>query len=162
MALAGAGQRDAVPVVINSITELPASEAAAAEDYLLWLAQDRPPKDLAPGDGEARRKRRDAWVAWWAAHGARAEPAGYEAVAGREGYLGNTVLIQPQNNQVIELGPDGKERWKLTNLQGPMDAVVLRRNRILVAESDGQRVTERNFAGEILWQATTPGCWPVG
>ena len=37
-----------------------------------------------------------------------------------------------------EFGPDGKARWKLDRLLGPMDAQVLPSGRVLIAEYQGQ------------------------
>jgi HEAT repeat protein len=155
--LAGAGRRDAVPAVIDALADMPAPLAGQAEEFLLTLAGDQPPPGLAAGD-DARR-RRDAWAAWWAARGGRVELTARPPVRG-EG-RGGTVLVQPQGNQVVCLGTDGKERWKLSGLLGPQDAQVLGPNRVLVAEHNGQRVTERNLRGDVLWQKPTPTSWPV-
>jgi HEAT repeat protein len=161
LALAGAREREAVPVLIALVGELPAAQAALAEDYLLRLTRDRPPADLPSGDSEARRKRRDLWAEWWGANGARVElVVRYAAPAERS--RGQTLLVQPEGNQVVEVGADGKVRWKLTGLLGPYDAEVLGRDRVLVAEYNGQRVTERNLKGDVLWQKQTPDAYPVG
>src|SRR5208282_1718828 len=63
---------------------------------------------------------------------------------------GFTLLVQPQSNTITALGPDGKERWALTGLEGPVDAQVLANGHILVAESN--RVTERDVRGTVLWK----------
>jgi HEAT repeat protein len=157
LALAGAQEREAVPVLIALVGELPAEQAAPAEEYLRRLAARRPPEGLPEGgDGEARKKRQEAWAAWWAAHGARVrlvDPRGPEAA---ERYHGYTLLVQNQNNTVTELGADGKVRWKLTGLVQPWDAQVLPGGRVLVAEYSARRVTERNLKGEVLWQTAVP------
>jgi len=48
----------------------------------------------------------------------------------------------------------------MTGLLNPWDAQWLPGNRILVAEYNGQRVTERNLKGDILWQVAV-GSWPM-
>src|SRR5262249_27585604 len=58
--------------------------------------------------------------------------------------------------------PDGKPRWEIKGLSGPFDAIVIGHDRVLIAEHNGQRVTERTFQGEILWQKSTPNAWPIG
>jgi hypothetical protein len=63
---------------------------------------------------------------------------------------GYTLLVQPQANTITALGPDGKERWALTGLQGPSDAQVLANQHVLVAEAN--RVTERDLRGTVLWK----------
>jgi HEAT repeat protein len=162
LALAGAREREAVPVLIDLVAELPSLQSAPAEEYLHQLAQDRPPAGLPPGDGEARKKRRDAWAGWWAAHGDRVVLVERRTPVILERFHGYTVLVQPQGNQVVEVGADGKVRWQLAGLLQPHDAQVLARDRVLVAEHNGQRVTERDLKGEILWQKQTAGAWPIG
>jgi HEAT repeat protein len=161
LALAGAREREAVPVLISLLGELPGARADLAEDYLRRLAAGRPPADLPAGESEeARNKRRDAWAAWWQASGAGARLVPRHVSQLTERYHGYTLLVQSQNNQVVELGPDGKERWKLTGLLNPMDAQVLPGDRVLVAEYNGQRVTERNLKGDVLWQKQLKS-WPI-
>jgi HEAT repeat protein len=161
LALAGAGQREAVPVLIDLVGELPAAQGALAEDYLLRLAGDRSPS-MPAGDGAARKKRRDAWAAWWAGAGAKVPMVARLTPAAVERVHNCTLLVQPQGNQVVEVGPDGKVRWQIAGLLGPQDAEVVGRDRVLVAEFNGQRVTERNFRGEVLWTRAMPGSWPLG
>jgi HEAT repeat protein len=161
LALAGARQKEAVPVLIDLVGQLPAAQGAAAEDYLLRLAQDRPPSPLPTGDGPARQKRRDAWARWWASAGGRVQMVARSAPAVVERFHHYTLLVQPQGNQVVEVAADGKVRWQFTGLLGPRDAEVVGRDRVLVAEFNGQRVTERNLQGEVLWTRQTPGAWPM-
>jgi hypothetical protein len=53
-------------------------------------------------------------------------------------------------------------RWEIKGLLGPQDAQVVSRERVLVAEHNGQRVTERNLQGDIVWQKQLGSGWPVG
>jgi HEAT repeat protein len=161
LGLAGARQREAIPVLIKLVGELPAAQGSAAEDYLLRLSGDQPPAGLPAGDGDARAKRRDMWAAWWAANGARMQLVDRYPPTGVERHRGYTMLVCMQNNQVSELGADGKLRWELTGLMGPWDAQVVGHDRVLVAEHNAQRVTERNLRGEIVWQKENLQGWPV-
>jgi HEAT repeat protein len=161
LALAGRGDREAVPVLIALVGELPADEAGPVEDYLTWLCGDRPPPALSAEDARSAAKRQEAWAAWWEAHGARVElgerPARLEATR----QLGFTLLVQPQQGQVVELDQQGKVRWQINGLGGPQDAQVLPGDRVLVAEFSLNKVTERNFKGEVLWQKAVAG-QPLG
>src|SRR5690606_7939726 len=56
-----------------------------------------------------------------------------------------------------EMTPDRKVRWEIIGLAGPMEAQVLPGGRILIAESNGRRVTERDTAGNVLWEISIPG-----
>jgi hypothetical protein len=123
------------------------------------------PADLPPGDGDEgvnRKKRRDAWAAWWKANGVRVALVERYPPAFREHFHGYTLLVLAASNMVVELGTDRKVRWQLTELLNPRDVQVVGPDRILVAEYNGQRVTERNRKGDILWQKQLPGAWPFG
>src|SRR5262249_18636048 len=66
-------------------------------------------------------------------------------------WLGYTLLCDCTRNRVYEIGRDGKERWAIDNVLFPVDAWVLPGNRVLIAEYNGRRVSERDFKGKILW-----------
>ena len=66
--------------------------------------------------------------------------------------LGFTLVILLDINQVLELDRANHVRWHIEGLGYPLDAQMLPDNRVLVAEHDSNRVTERNTQGEILWQ----------
>jgi HEAT repeat protein len=156
LALAGAKERDAIPVLIASLTELPSAQTAPAEDYLRRLAGDAPPRDLPEGDNH-RQKRRDEWAKWWAANGAKVALVDRHAPTAVEHFHHYTLLVQPNNAQIFEQGPDGKVRWLISGLSNPQDAQVLPGgNRVLIVEGGTRRVSERNLKGEILWQKVLP------
>jgi HEAT repeat protein len=152
LALAEAKDRESIPVLISLIGELPAEQTWPAEDVLLRLAGDQAPA-LAPGtDDASRRKNRDAWSAWWQQQGARVDLAKLEGVARLLGY---TQIAQWDNGQVgriLELDRDGKTRWEVQNIPWPLDFELLPGNRLLCAEYYDNRVAERNFKGEMLWE----------
>src|SRR5262249_23176203 len=58
---------------------------------------------------------------------------------------------QSNNNQIVELDQKRQVRFTMTGLMSPWDAHFISNNRILVAEYNGQKVTERNLKGDILW-----------
>ncbi len=162
LALAGgAHDRDAMPILIALIGEQNGDQSGAAEEYLLRLAADHGPLNLPVGDGDARARRRDLWAAWWKDNGERVALVDRYAPSAVQRYLGYTLLIQPGNNQIVELGADGKERFKLGNLLNPQDAQALPGDRYLVTEGNGQRVTERNLKGEVLWTKQLPNMFPI-
>jgi HEAT repeat protein len=164
LSLAGSRQREAVPVLIALIGEMPSAQSSAAEEYLHRVAGDRAPADLPSGDGEDnanRKKRHTAWADWWKANGERVALVDRYPASAAERYHGYTLLVQIQTNSVVELGTDHKPRWQLNGLLGPQDAEVVGPDRVLVAEHNGQRVTERNLRGDILWQKQIPTGWPI-
>jgi HEAT repeat protein len=157
LALAEARDPGALPALTSFIAQAPPDLAAQAEDYLSQIAGEAGPKDLPQGE-DNRQKRSAAWAFW--AQTAKNNPAVFGAIpttarervgpaSGRR-LRGYTLLVQPQANTVTAMGPDGKERWALTGLQGPSDAEVLANQHILVAETN--RVTERDLRGTVLWK----------
>ena len=78
-----------------------------------------------------------------------------------ERFLNYTLLVQPNNGMVTELGSDGKTRWEIKGLANPWDAQVLPGgDRVLITEFSSRLVTERNLKGDILWKHQTPN-WPI-
>ncbi len=57
-----------------------------------------------------------------------------------------------QTNRVFEFRPEGKARFEMSDFDSPVDARVLPGRRILVAEQNARRVSERSFSGKLLWQ----------
>jgi HEAT repeat protein len=148
LALAAAQEKDAVPVLIDLLGELPPTQAGDAEDYLRRLAGERAPAVSLGSDAAGRQKCRDAWAAWWHEHEATAElppPAASRL-------LGYTLIIYMNPCQVVELGADHRPRWEIDNLAYSYDAQPLPGDRVLVAEFSGGRVTERTARNEVVWE----------
>ncbi len=151
LALSFVRQKEAVPVLIAALADAPTEQAIQAEEYLYRIAGDKAPANLPGGENE-RGKRRDAWLKWWKEQGDKVVLLDRSALSQITRFLNYTLLVSQQTNTVSELGADGKQRWAITGLVGPFDAQVLPGDRVLIAEYNGQRVTERNFKGDILWQ----------
>jgi HEAT repeat protein len=158
LALANVHDKEAVPVLIGLLGELPLEEGRPAEELLQRLASGRGPAETSGDDEAARKKRRDNWLAWWKDNGAKVDMAVLKAAPPRDMYLGYAVIAMNNNARVCEIGPDGKERWHIDNLQNPWDAQALPGDKVLIAEFNASQVTERNTKGEVLWQkqATNP------
>jgi hypothetical protein len=151
--LVGAGDRRAVPVLIDLLAILPSEQAEQAEELLYRLAGAYAPPAPLGHDAAMQRKCRDAWQLWWREHGEQVDMA---VLKDRERQLGYTLLVLLNDNRVIEWDRDGKPRWQVNGLAAPLDSEVLPGRRVLIAEHDTKRVTERNFKGEILWQKKLP------
>ncbi|MFN4260394.1 MAG: PQQ-binding-like beta-propeller repeat protein [Gemmataceae bacterium] len=155
LALVEAKDKEAIPVLIDLLGELPSTESWKAHEMLFRLARDQAPT-LPLGDKpEERRKCRDAWNAWWLAHGQELDLTDFDLVP-RE--LGLTVVAYLDANnttgRVAEITKEQKVNWQLTGLNYPVDAQVVGKDRILVAEHRLNRVTERDLKGTIIWQHT--------
>jgi HEAT repeat protein len=148
LAMAGTREKEAVPVLIAVMTELPAAQGMLAEDYLRRVAGDGSPAVALAGDAAERSKCRDAWLAWWKANEATADLA---VAAAPNRQLGYTMVLSLQPQQLSELGPDGKPRWTIQGFNYAYDAVALPGDRVLIAEYNNVRVSERNTKGETIW-----------
>ncbi len=157
-ALVEAGDRDAVAALIDLFGDLTGEDRAEVEDLLERLAgEDAPavPRNDAP---DLRRRRRDAWRAWWQVHGDKAD---LTRLAAAPRPAGRTLLVQADAalsvGQVLEVGADGSLLRHLAGeLHGPVAVEGLPGGRLLIAEYGGRRVTERDFGGKVLWEKALP------
>jgi hypothetical protein len=153
--LIAARDKRGVTGLIGLLRDAPPLVAWQAEDMLYRLAGDQAPAASGkPGDNAERQKRQEAWTAWWREHEATTDLARLDV---EQRLLGLTLFVAydgfPGGGRIWESGADGKARWMIDkDLSGPIDAHILPGNRILIAEHQANRVTERNFKGDILWQ----------
>lgn len=157
-ALVGAKEKDAIPVLIERLIDLAGEDRWAVEDLLERVAGEGAPAVPRDDADATRRQRRDAWRAWWEAHG---DTVDLTRLPEPPRPLGRTLLVQTDllalDGQVLEVGADGKPLWRVEGLREPIAAEVLPGNRVLIAEYGGKRVGERSFKGEILWEKELPG-----
>jgi HEAT repeat protein len=154
VALACAADRQAVPVLIDLLADLPRGELWQAEEILYRVAGATAPQLESADDVTARAKYRGAWKTWWKDNAATTKLA---ALSVPPPLLGFTVIAaiadtNPSNSRVLEVDRNGKVRWQFDGLNYPVDAHVLPGNRVLIAEMGASRITERDFKGNILWQ----------
>lgn len=152
MALAVARDKDAVPILIALLSELPNTSAARVEEFLTRLAGDKAPATSGSSDVEARKRTHAAWQGWWQQHGPTLDLATFEEM---RWLFGHTILLETSrwpSGRVVEVDYYGKPCWQIDGLLAPVDAVLLPGGRVLVAEHAGNRVTERDLKGNVLWQ----------
>jgi hypothetical protein len=141
--------RAAVPVLIALLTEAPEEETWRVEDCLIHVAAGQAPSVPEAGKDDPRKVLRAAWEKWWANNAGRVDLARLDDAPR---LLGLTLVPEMHANKVWECGADGKPLWEVTGLECPIDAQVLPGGRLLVAELNGNRVTERDHKGTVLWQ----------
>ncbi|HVS39600.1 MAG TPA: HEAT repeat domain-containing protein [Gemmataceae bacterium] len=151
MALAAAHDKTAVPALIDLLDQLPRLECSRVEEVLNRIADDKtgPAPPPAALDPDARRKYRDAWKAWWIAGGMKADADRLADAARTNGY---TLVILLDQNRVLELDRANHPRLDVSQLNFPLDAQLLPNDHILAAEHNGNRVTERDAAGKVVWE----------
>ncbi len=149
LALANAHDRDAIPVLIDLLGQLPREQSWPADEILRRLAGDQAP-NVALGHTEAsRRASRQAWADWWQAHGSEVNLAKLSEPPPVFGY---TVVVLLDAGRILELDRDNKVRWEIDGLVYPLDFQFLPGNRVLVAENKANRVTERDLKGQVVWE----------
>jgi HEAT repeat protein len=150
LALGSARERDAVPVLIALLSELPADQVYQTEDALFRLAGESPPELPSDSSPAGRAKRRAVWADWWTKNAERVDLARLSGTAP----LGYTlaVIFPGGNVRVSEFGPGNRVLWKIEDLDNAVDAHIVAGNRVLLAEYGAQRVTERTFDNKIVWE----------
>lgn len=150
-------EKDAIPTLVGLLHGTPLSVAWSAEELLCRIAGEQAPHvSLGGGKDDERRRCRDSWKDWWAKQGDKLDLAKLDL---EQRQLGLTLIVTldgAAKGKVWEVGPDGKTRWEVADVQGPIDARVLPGNRVLVAEYYGRKVTERDFTGKVHWSYDVP------
>jgi HEAT repeats/PQQ-like domain len=148
-ALLYVGEKAAVPALIGLLT-VPAPETVwQAEDLLLRIAGEEGPVAPVSTDDRERALYRDRWLRWWEASSGKINLARLVEDPPQRGW---TLIAQMSTSKVYEIDRQGKVRWSVEGLSGPIDAQILPGNRVLIAEHHGSRVTERNLQGKVLWE----------
>ncbi len=147
--LLAAHEKDAVPVLIELLAGQTADIVWQVEDLLLRIAGEGGPTAPSSSEPKDRQEYRERWAKWWQANAAKVD---LPKLAQEPPQRGWTILSQMSTSRVYEIDRQGKERWAINGLQGPIDAQVLPGDRVLIAEHHSSRVTERNLRGTVLWE----------
>ncbi|MCE9531101.1 MAG: HEAT repeat domain-containing protein [Planctomycetes bacterium] len=157
--LAKAGDEEALPALLKLLSDGPIEYAFQVEDMLCQLldSEERPPATLNGNDAGMRAKARDAW-AKWVMDRQKDKKLKLARLNEVEPLRGLTLIVEVDGGgvnggRIWECGPDGKQRWELGNLGGPVDVQVLPGGRLLIPEYYNSRVTERDREGKILWES---------
>jgi len=147
------GEKRAVDTLIVLLADTNLITAHLAEDMLFRLADSQKAPEVTVNNDESSRNRaRSAWEAWWKEHRDKIDLAKLNL---DQAVMGYTVIAEYSDSghgmgRVWECGPDGKQRWEITDVSSPMDVQVLRNGHVLIAERG--RITERNSTGKVLWE----------
>ncbi len=154
LGLATARDKRSVPVLIGLLGELPPPEAGRVEELLYRIADDKAPPAPASSDAALRYKYRDSWKAWWEDNGAKVDDV---KLADAARTLGYTLVILLDQGRVLELDAANQTRLEVEQLEFPLDAQILPHDHVLVAEHGGNRVTERDAKGAVVWEHRIEG-----
>ncbi len=155
---------DLVPVMIDLLAELTPNQLWPIEEALIRLAGEKAPSVGLGSDAASRKTCRDAWNKWYQTN---AKTIDMTKLTEGTAYLGYTLIVQHNNRigvgggnqgEILELDKEKNVRWKIQIPVGyPVDAQVLGANRVLVAEYQGGRVTERDLKGDVKWEYNCGG-----
>ncbi len=153
VALAGARDKDATAALIHTLDGPPSRQTSLVEELLYRVAGRTAPPPPASTGPASRRRHRQAWEGWWKENAAKVDGAKLEEVAGTLGY---TLIVLLEAGEVLELDATDRPRLDVKGLEYPLDAQLLPGDRVLVAEYNAARVTERDRAGKVLWEYKVP------
>lgn len=149
--------RRGVPALLALLENGSLERAAEAEDLLGRIAGEKAPPEALSDDAGQRRRCRQAWEKWWREQGEKQGLAGL-ALQGR--VLGIRMVAAHGRvrggGRVWEYGP-GHRTLREVQVDGPLDLRVLSGGRLLIAEYDGRRVTERDRSGKVVWEHPLKG-----
>lgn len=158
LTLARAGDKTVIPELLKLLTDGHSDYAYRVEDLMFQLLGDsKMDVTLSKGDEANRKASREAWEKWWKENETKVDLA--RLVTG-EPIKGFTLVVEVDQvavnggqGRVWECGPDGKQRWEWTNVNGPVDIQVLPGGKYLLAEYYNSYVTERDREGKIVWKS---------
>lgn len=155
LALVAAKEKEAVPVLIDLLTQLPSRDTGMVEELLYQVAADKAPSGDGGSDEASRRRYRDAWKKWWDEDGAKLDLAKLEEASKTLGY---TLVLLLDAGKAMELDNANRPRWIVEGLEFPLDVQLLPGDRLLSAEHNGNKVTERDAKdkGKIVWEYPVP------
>ena len=183
----GGADKDAVPVLIGLLADLPADRVWEAEEMLAFLAGDKGAAVSVAGDADARKKARDAWAAWWADNNASIDLAKLDLNEKRElGYLLVVEIELPRQAGRPRRGTGRRRQARAgrsTTSTGPQDAQAVGGNRVRAdrqqrpcASASARRPATRRSSGRrraarpsacSAWPTATPSspaataCWSL-
>jgi HEAT repeat protein len=158
--LLAARNKKAVPSFVSLIESVPTPYLPRVEETLFRIANDEGPSD--PITPDSRAKAAKTWSKWIADNQSKIDLTN---VGDRESYLGLITICEYDNQvgqifgQVWETPRGGAKRWSFggnNTVQGAMDAQTLPNGRVLVAENNQNRITERDTTGAIKWEYRIP------
>jgi len=167
-------EREIVPVLVDLLNYLNPDQLWPVEEVLVRLAGDKTPNVSLGTNDPTRKKCHDAWQAWLDKEGKTINLAKLEEP---QVMLGFTLIVhqninrvmagglrRPQVGEVQEIDIAKKVRWKFDVPTFPVDAQIVKvdgTDRVLIAEYQGGKISERDFKGEVKWEKNVGGP-PIG
>lgn len=173
LALLDFKEAEALPVLVELLGVLNPDHLWPVEEILVRLAGDKAPTMSLGTDETSRHLCRQAWRDWLQKQLQKEGKVDLALLDQPLKMLGYTIVVQQTHNRIVggrvmpprgmvmELDLAKNKRWSFEIQTYPVDAQVVGPDRVLVAEYQGLRVTERDFQGEIKWEKRVNGN-PIG
>lgn len=152
LALVEQNDKSGLPLLIQSIADMPPDAVETALDLLYRAAGEDAPTVVYEGKKNAAACSA-AWSKWQAKFDGKLDLAKQLAKTN----LGFTVIASTAlgakanlKSQIFELGAGNVRRWEFDGPRYCLDVQVIGPDRLLVAEYLDNRVTERDFKGTVL------------
>lgn len=136
-------------LVIEHMNLLDGPAFFLAEDVGYRLGEPTSPEPEPVLSGTDREKRVKLWKDWWAKR--KDQPLVLREPLTPAGPGGSTTVLMLDLGKIVDLDDKKKPRWQINELEFPLDAQLLPGPRVLVAEHNANRITERDTKGRILW-----------
>ena len=149
-------EKEFIPALIGLIPKLPRGRIWQLEDLLLVMAGSHPKDGRFLKSEESLVKSRDAWLGWWKEKGEKLDLVKF---AYKPRIKGFTDIIEMDNRgynqgRIVSLGPDLKEKWRITAANFPTDMRVAPNGNVWVVEMNNGQITERDTSGKVLTTRT--------
>lgn len=145
-----------VPELIDLIPQLPRGRIWQLEEFLVQAAGAAKPAAKFGKTEASLAAARDAWAGWWKEKGGAFDLAKFEFTPRITGHT-DVIDFNPSYGlyRVVTLGPDEKEKRRLGatgvyQLSSPADVKKLPNGNYLIAEQNGNRITERDSTSRIV------------
>jgi hypothetical protein len=149
-----------IPALIKLTGSDSVADREAAVAVLEDVAGEKSPSTSEDLDSpKARQNFQKAWEGWWKGAKVDLKKVDFEGAAGKgEILIGSYGWTNNKRNMgsLIEMDKDGKTKWEILDLLYPVYACKTKRDRVLVCEHNGGKVTERDVKdkGKVLWEKT--------
>ena len=149
-------EKEYIPELISLIPKLPRGRIWQLEDLLLQIAGTHPKGGRFLKSPASLAQACDVWHAWWKEKGGAIDFAKLNI---KQRVAGYTDILELDVNfggpgQLISLGHDMKERWRIPGVNYPTDARVTPNGHVFLVESSNNWVTERTIDGNLVNRRT--------
>ncbi|MEI6773110.1 MAG: hypothetical protein WCL90_16270, partial [Planctomycetota bacterium] len=142
------GDKRSIAPLVNSISSVSQWESSLLDHMLRKLLPSNMPA-LGLSQPELQKE--------WAKRTADTSKISVALLTVSARNYGKTLVVLLDAGKVIMLDSSNNILWKIDGLQFPLDAQILTDETVLIAEHQGNKVTERNKKGEILWEKKIDG-----